>query len=76
VLRQVVVLVAVGLAAGVPASLAAGRLVSSLLYGVAATDIRTVAVAVVVILGVAIGAGFLPARRAARMDALLALRAE
>jgi predicted permease len=76
VLRQVVVLVAVGLAAGVPASLAAGRLVSSLLYGVAATDVRTVAVAVVVILGVAIGAGFLPARRAARMDALVALRAE
>jgi ABC-type lipoprotein release transport system permease subunit len=50
--------------------------VSSLLYGVAATDVRTVAVAVVVILGVAIGAGFLPARRAARMDALVALRAE
>jgi predicted permease len=76
VLRQVVVLAAVGLLVGVPAALAAGPLVGSLLFGVAPMDLGAVAVAGVGVLIVAIGAGFLPARRAANMDALVALRTE
>jgi ABC-type antimicrobial peptide transport system permease subunit len=76
VLRQVAVLAGLGLLIGIPISLAAGPLVGSLLYGVAATDAGTVAIAGAVTLVVAMAAGFLPARRAARMDALVALRTE
>jgi predicted permease len=76
VLRQVFVLAAIGLVAGVPAAFATGPLVGSLLYGVGPTDPMTVALAAGVILLVAVGAGFLPALRATRMNALEALRAE
>ena len=76
VLRQVVALALLGLAVGVPASLAAGRLVASLLYGVAPTDGPALGGAALVILAVAVAAGLAPALRAARLDALVALRSE
>lgn len=76
VLRQVVALAAIGLVIGVPAALATGPLVGSLLYGVAPTDPLAVAAAATVMLAVAVGAGLLPALRAARVDALVALRTE
>lgn len=76
VLKQVVVLAVIGLLVGLPASIAGGSLVSSLLYGVSATDPGTVLSVAGVVLAVAVGAGLLPALRAARMDALGALRTE
>ncbi len=76
VLRQVVALAAIGLALGVPAALAAAPVVASLLYGVAPTSPGAVSAAAVVMLVVAVGAGLVPALRAARLDALVALRME
>ncbi len=76
VLRQVLLLVGLGLSAGVPASLAAGPVVGSLLYDVAPNDAPTIVLASTVMVAVALAAGYRPARRAARMDALDALREE
>lgn len=76
VLRQVVALALIGLVVGVPAALAAGPLVGSLLYGVAPTDPLAVVAASAVMLAVAVGAGLLPALRASRVDALAALSVE
>ncbi len=76
VLRQVVVLAAIGLAVGVPAAVAGAPLVGSLLYGVAPTSPAAIAATAAVMLAVAVAAGLLPALRAARLDALVALRTE
>jgi len=76
VLRQVVVLAGIGLAIGVPVSLAAARVVESLLYGVAPSSPTVIAAAATVMLAVAVGAGLAPALRAARLDPLVAVRSE
>jgi predicted permease len=76
VLRQVVVLAGAGLAVGLPAAWLGGPLVGSLLYGIAPTDPGAVASAAAVMLVVAVAAGMVPALRAARLDALVALRSE
>jgi putative ABC transport system permease protein len=68
--------VGVGALAGLAAALAAGRVVQSLLYGVAAHDPATLVAAVGVVLLAATLAGVLPARRATRVDPNAALRAE
>jgi putative ABC transport system permease protein len=76
VLREVAAMLAIGTALGLGASLAAGRLVSSLLYGVKPYDAAPLAIAAVV-LGIATGiAAYLPAHRAARLDPMAALREE
>jgi predicted permease len=76
VLREVAVMLAVGTLLGLGASLAAGRLVASLLYGVRPYDAAPLAIAAVV-LGIATGiAAYLPAHRAARLDPMAALREE
>jgi predicted permease len=75
-LRQVVVLAAVGLVIGVPAALAAGRYIATLLFDVSPQDPITVMAVSGVLFGTAVTAGWLPARRAARMEALSALRCE
>jgi predicted permease len=76
VLREVAAMLAVGTLLGLGASLAAGRLVSSLLYGVKPHDAAPLAIAAVV-LGIATGiAAYLPAHRAARLDPMAALREE
>jgi putative ABC transport system permease protein len=76
VLREVAVMLAAGTALGLGASLAAGRLVASLLYGVKPYDAAPLAIAAVV-LGIATGvAAYLPAHRAARLDPMAALREE
>jgi predicted permease len=75
-LRQGMTPVAVGLAVGLAGAFAATRVLQALLYEVSATDPLTFA-AVPVLLGVvALLASYLPARRAARLDPLVALRAE
>ena len=78
VMRQVLVesmvLVAIGVAIGVAGSLGAGRFVSTLLFGLAPTDMLTIAAATVLMIAVSALAGFLPARRASRVDPMVALR--
>ncbi|MEZ5289698.1 MAG: ABC transporter permease [Vicinamibacterales bacterium] len=69
-------LVAFGLAIGTAVALAAGRLVASLLFDVTPTDLSTLGLAVAVLAAVALVAGFLPARRAARVDPMAALHVE
>ncbi|HYX22125.1 MAG TPA: FtsX-like permease family protein, partial [Thermoanaerobaculia bacterium] len=69
-------LAAIGLAAGVVASVAVTRLVSSLLFGVSATDPATFAGVAALLAAAALGASYLPARRAARLDPSIALRRE
>jgi len=76
VLREVAVMLAIGTALGLAASLPAGRLVASLLYGVQPYDAAPLAIAALV-LGIATGiAAYLPAHRAARLDPMAALREE
>ena len=76
VLREVAAVLAIGTVLGLGASLAAGRLVESLLYGVKPHDAAPLAIAAVV-LGIATGiAAYLPAQRAARLDPMTALREE
>ena len=76
VLGQGLRLVAAGLAVGVAASLILSRLLMSLLYGVAATDPLTFLAVTVLLIATAAMAGYLPARRASRVDPLKALRVD
>ena len=68
--------VAVGLAAGIVVALAAGRVLSSLLFEVSAHDPATIAAVSAVLLAVAVAAALVPARRATRVDPMSALRFE
>ena len=76
VMRESMILVAAGVAIGLGAALAAGRLVSSLLFGLAPTDATTMAGAMIVMVLASALAGYVPARRASRVDPVVALRAE
>ena len=76
VMREVLILVAVGIAIGVPAALLSSRLVASMLFGLRATDAASLLAAVAVMLLIAALAGYLPARRASRVDPMVALRYE
>jgi len=76
VLREALVLVIVGVGIGLMASLAATRAAETLLYSLKPHDPLTIGLAVLVMLTVAAVAGYLPARRAARIDPLAALRHE
>lgn len=76
VLRQGMTPVMVGLAAGVVTSIFAGRLIGSLLFDVSANDPLTLAAVVLVVATVALLACFVPARRAMRVDPMVALRYE
>ncbi len=74
ILRQVGLLMATGEALGLLATYAATRLLASMLYGLKPEDPVTIATAVFVLAAVAGFAGYIPARRAARLDPMVALR--
>jgi ABC-type antimicrobial peptide transport system permease subunit len=69
-------LTGIGLVLGLGGALAAGRLLEGLLFGVTPTDLPAFAVAAGAMLGVALLASWLPARRATKVDPIVALRAD
>jgi ABC-type antimicrobial peptide transport system permease subunit len=76
IFRESVVLVAIGLTAGLPLARAGSRLIESRLFGVTSGDPATFATVAVLLVGVGLGAGLAPASRAARIDPMQALRRE
>lgn len=76
VLREVVLLAAIGLAMSVPAALATSKLLESFLFGMKPNDPLALAGSVVTLLSAAILAGYVPARNASRIDPMTALRHE
>jgi putative ABC transport system permease protein len=69
-------LLLLGLAVGIPAALVLTRFMSTLLFGVAPTDPLTFAVVALLLAFVTLAAAYLPARRAMRVDPVIALRSE
>src|SRR5262245_833567 len=76
VMWEVILLVAVGMGVGLAAAVATTRLVGALLFGLTPTDPLTIALATLLMIVVAALAGYLPARRASRIDPMVALRYE
>jgi len=76
ILRETLILAAVGLAVGLPCALAASHLIGHMLFGVSANDPVTLAAVAFTLAAVAALAGFVPARRAMQVDPMVALRHE
>ena len=77
VMKEVLVLLAIGLAVGIPAAIGLGRYVSTQLYGIQPNDPWIAISTTVALLAlVSAAAGLIPARRASRIDPILALRYE
>jgi predicted permease len=76
VLQESLALVAAGILIGLPATIAAARLIANRLFGVGASDPATIGSAVLLLIAVAALAGLLPARRASKVDPMVALRYE
>jgi predicted permease len=76
VLGEVAAMAAAGIVLGLPIAIGLSRFVASQLYGLSPTDPITLAVATVILGSVAMLAGYMPARRATRVDPMLALRYE
>jgi predicted permease len=76
VLRETIALTLFGIALGIPCALAASRLIASTLFSVSPNDAPTLIAVSLLLLAVALLAGYLPARRASAIDPIIALRTE
>ena len=76
ILGEVSVLVGIGVAVGAGLTLAGGKAAGSLLYGLKADDPLTLVLAICFLAAIGLGASFVPARRASRLDPMVALRYE
>jgi len=76
ILRETLQLVLIGFGIGIPAAIAASRLIKSELYGLKSDDPITLLIAICIMAGIAALAAWLPARRASRVEPMVALRAE
>jgi ABC-type antimicrobial peptide transport system permease subunit len=76
VLRETVALALLGIAIGIPCGLASSRVIASMLFGLSSNDVLTIITACPLLLAVALLAGYIPARRASRIDPMVALRTE
>jgi predicted permease len=76
VMKESMTMVVAGVGIGLLAAVAAGRLVTTLLFGLAPSDPVTIVIATIIMVAVSAIAGYLPARRAAHVDPMIALRYE
>jgi predicted permease len=76
ILSDATVMVLIGAVVGIPAALAVTKYTESLLYGITARDPLSMALATALLIAVAVGASYLPARRATKVDPMVALRYE
>jgi predicted permease len=76
IIRETLTLALIGVAVGVPCGIASSKLIAGMLYGVSPHDPLTLFAVSLVLLGIAAIAGLVPARRAMRLDPMLALRCE
>jgi ABC-type antimicrobial peptide transport system permease subunit len=76
VLREALALALIGIAIGIPCALAAARFIASMLFDLTPSDLPTIASAALLLVFVALIAGYLPARRASGIHPIDALRAE
>lgn len=76
VMREILFLVAIGVAIGIPAVLASSKLISNMLFGLKGADAATLLAAVAMLLLVAAIAGYVPSQRASRIEPMVALRYE
>jgi predicted permease len=76
VLRDTLSLLFIGLAVGIPAAVGASHFISSQLYGLRPTDVLSFSLGIVILTAVTVLAGYLPARRASKVDPIVALHYE
>jgi ABC-type antimicrobial peptide transport system permease subunit len=76
VLREGMLLVGIGLVVGIPLSLASSRVLHTFLFGLNSTDPISLSIVIVLLGAVAAIAGLIPARRAMKVDPMVALRYE
>jgi predicted permease len=74
VIGEVLILVGIGIVVGVVSGVAFAHFIASLLFGISPYDLPTIATAILLLIAVAVIAGYLPARQASRVDPLVALR--
>jgi predicted permease len=76
ILREALALVLLGVAVGIPFALAASRLIASMLFGISPGDLPTIAAVLLLLVGSALVAVYVPAQRASNTDPVIALRTE